>query len=103
MILDFQHEFRIYKKLIFRMKIKIVNIGLLVFGNLVFFTQFPVSVKPGNSSDIKVKVVSIIYGMPHPEDSEAAERGEIVLGGCEFNALSPRWQILVEIPYQASA
>lgn len=28
------------------------------------------------------KVVKIIYGMPVPEMEEAADRGEIILGGC---------------------
>ena len=60
--------------------------------------QIPVSLKPTNGSNLKVKVVPIIYGMPNSEDFKAAERGEIVLGGCLFNTFSPRWQVVVETP-----
>ena len=70
----------------------------MVFRIIVFFTQFPISFKPENGSNVKVKVVPIIYGMPNLEDSKAAEKGEIVLGGCVFNDLSPRWQVVVETP-----
>ncbi len=73
------------------MRSKVGNIGLLVFGTILIFTQASVAFKPGNSSGIKVKVLPIIYGMPHPEDTEAERKGEIVLGGCIFNGLSPRW------------
>lgn len=35
------------------------------------------------------KVVPIVYGLPGPEMFEAAERGEISLGGCELSFDNP--------------
>ncbi|MDZ4875684.1 MAG: hypothetical protein CLLPBCKN_005104 [Chroococcidiopsis cubana SAG 39.79] len=74
--------------------------GLLVFGTMLFFTHVSVAFHPENSSGIKVKVLPIIYGMPSPKDSEAARRGEIVLGGCLPSIYNPRWQVLVKIPHR---
>ena len=34
----------------------------------------------------------VAYGFPGPEMEQAAERGEIVLGGCIIDAGSPAWE-----------
>ncbi|RAY16705.1 hypothetical protein DPM19_00520 [Actinomadura craniellae] len=34
----------------------------------------------------------VLYGLPGPEMFEAAERGEISLGGCEVYDDAPRWR-----------
>ena len=36
-------------------------------------------------------VVPIIYGYPGPELRDAAERGEVKLGGCVISGDDPRW------------
>ena len=36
-------------------------------------------------------VVRIVYGLPGHEAFEAAERGELVLGGCVISSDSPLW------------
>ena len=41
-----------------------------------------------------VKVVRILYGMPSHETFEAAERGEIALGGCCISDRDPTWRCL---------
>ncbi|MFC9964962.1 hypothetical protein ACFVH4_12050 [Nocardia ignorata] len=33
----------------------------------------------------------IVYGMPAPPLQEAAQRGEVMLGGCVVSDFSPRW------------
>ena len=35
-------------------------------------------------------VVPIVYGYPTNEAMEAAERGEVILGGCEVGDIDPR-------------
>ena len=37
-------------------------------------------------------VLPIMYGLPAPEGFAAAERKEVVLGGCFLAFDSPRWQ-----------
>ena len=36
------------------------------------------------------KTVPIVYGLPSPDTFEAAERGEVVLGGCDIEPDNPR-------------
>lgn len=36
-------------------------------------------------------LVEIVYGMPAPELFEAAERGEVILGGCCFSGDDPKY------------
>lgn len=36
-------------------------------------------------------VVRILYGLPSHEAFEAAERGEVMLGGCMVSPDSPQW------------
>jgi len=38
------------------------------------------------------KLVSIVYGLPGPEAAEAANRGEIALGGCLVTGDDPQFQ-----------
>lgn len=38
------------------------------------------------------RLVPIIYGMPAPDAFEAAERGEIALGGCILDEDSPAFR-----------
>lgn len=40
----------------------------------------------------EAKTIPIVYGMPGPELFEAAERGEVVLGGCVLGDENPVWQ-----------
>lgn len=42
----------------------------------------------------KTRVVKIAYGMPASELFEAAERGEVALGGCCINEFDPSWTCL---------
>jgi hypothetical protein len=35
--------------------------------------------------------VPIVYGMPSPEVFEAAERGELAIGGCAVEPDNPHW------------
>jgi hypothetical protein len=35
--------------------------------------------------------VPIVYGLPSPETFEAAERGEVAIGGCVLEVHNPRW------------
>ena len=37
-------------------------------------------------------MIQILFGMPTPEAFEAAERGEIILGGCCVTGSDPEWQ-----------
>ena len=37
-------------------------------------------------------VLPLVYGMPAPEASKAAQRGEIALGGCVIDETYRRWQ-----------
>lgn len=34
----------------------------------------------------------IVYGLPGPDLFEAAERGEVALGGCELSFDNPLWR-----------
>lgn len=78
------------------MRNKLVGVSLLLgAGFILISTQVTISFKRGNHTG--VKVVPIVYGMPNLQDSEAANRGEIALGGCIFNSFSPRWQVVVEL------
>jgi hypothetical protein len=36
-------------------------------------------------------IIPIIYGLPTSETGQKAERGEIWLGGCDEDSLSPHW------------
>jgi len=38
------------------------------------------------------EVLRIAYGLPGPEMGEAAERGEIALGGCVIDERSRQWE-----------
>ncbi len=40
------------------------------------------------------QVVPIVYGLPSWELGQAAERGEIVLGGCIITDHAPKWHCL---------
>lgn len=42
-----------------------------------------------------VTVVLIIYGFPPAEIGEAAQRGEVVLGGCLITGDDPEWRCTV--------
>ena len=35
--------------------------------------------------------VAIVYGFPSHETFEAADRGEVAIGGCDVEADNPRW------------
>ena len=41
------------------------------------------------------EVVRILYGFPSQEASDAAERGEVALGGCVINDDDPEWRCRV--------
>lgn len=36
-------------------------------------------------------IVPIVYGLPERETFEKADRGELMLGGCIVDSLSPQW------------
>lgn len=38
------------------------------------------------------KLLPIEYGYPGPELMEAADKGEVILGGCEVEKGNPNWQ-----------
>jgi hypothetical protein len=38
------------------------------------------------------RLIPIAYGLPGPELFEAAERGEVILGGCLVDDANPLWQ-----------
>ncbi len=37
------------------------------------------------------KIIPIVYGLPVPAANDAAEAGEIMLGGCCLSGRDPRW------------
>lgn len=41
------------------------------------------------------EVLPILYGMPPAEIGEAAERGQVVLGGCVITGDDPNWRCAV--------
>jgi len=53
---------------------------LAIPAGLMLFGPAHVSVSP--TAELGVRVVPIMYGLPTAEGFAAAERGEIVLGGC---------------------
>jgi hypothetical protein len=54
-------------------------------------TKFTAAGKPicpkGNTDSI----IPIIYGLPTSETGQKSERGEVWLGGCDEDSLSPHW------------
>lgn len=40
------------------------------------------------------RVREILYGYPLPDAMDAANRGELVIGGCEIDESNPSWQCL---------
>ena len=38
------------------------------------------------------KLLPIAYGYPGPDLMEAAEKGEVIIGGCEVEEDNPNWQ-----------
>ncbi len=47
--------------------------------------------RPGSCEHCGATLVPIRYGMPGPEMWEAAERGEIVIGGCVIRGDDPTY------------
>lgn len=37
------------------------------------------------------RIVPILYGLPTSESGEAADRGELLIGGCMTGPGAPRW------------
>lgn len=52
----------------------------------------PVRRKPAKCKHCGGKVAPVLYGEPSPEMMEAADRGEVVLGGCCISADGPDYQ-----------
>jgi hypothetical protein len=68
-----------------------VAVVAVVFVCLEIFLPFDVSLIDGPGG---VKVARVAMGKPGPESMAAAERGEIVLGGCVVLGMEPRWVLV---------
>ena len=52
----------------------------------------PSDVPPACPKCASRKVVRIVFGLPGTDLMEAAERGDVSLGGCCVSSDDPRWQ-----------
>ena len=65
----------------------------LIFVSFLIAVFLPIDVWPVNFPG-PPRFVPLIMGMPGPELSAKAKRGEVVLGGCIVSGNEPRWVLV---------
>lgn len=65
----------------------------MAFGGLLVIALAPLEVTDRNYSG-PPRVVPLVMGLPTQETYEAAQKGELVLGGCAVSGNEPKWVLV---------